>query len=413
MYFHFNSLSGILCANGDGSSEVGSLTTHTDVSSREAKKYNNIKLAVGIGEGIASFILLLLFVWLGYSLLLENYLSNYISNSYLLFIVFVLVIGFAGAVLSFPISYYSGFYLEHRFNLSNQSFLRWIWENFKGLLVSLAIGIPILLLFYFSLNQFDELWWLPFAIIMFVISVVLSQIFPILIFPIFYKITPIEDENLKERITNLAKGARLKVENVYKFNMSKTTKKANAAFTGLGKTKRIILGDTLLENYSIEEIETVVAHELGHYKKKHILKNILIGTASSFLTLFVIAILYQNSLDLFGFKEITQVSAIPLLALWSMIIGVITTPLGNILSRKFEFEADEYAVLETQNPVAFKETLEKLTDQNLGDKLPHPFIEWFFYSHPSIKNRINAIDKFAAEKDLTIEESSKLDIKKV
>ncbi len=376
----------------------------------DAKRYNNIKLTIGIGEGIASFILILLFVWLGYSLQLENYLSNIISNSYLLFVVFVLAIGFVGSILSFPISYYTGFYLEHKYNLSNQTFLKWIWENFKGLLVSLAIGIPILLLFYFSLNQFGELWWLPFAIIMFLLSVVLSQIFPILIFPIFYKITPIDNDSLKQKITKLARNANLKVENIYKFDMSKNTKKANAAFTGLGKTKRIILGDTLLDSYSTEEIETVIAHELGHFKKKHIIKNIVIGTVSSFLTLFLIALLYQNSLGWFGFENISQVSAIPLLALWSMLIGLITTPFGNILSRKFEFEADEYALLETKNPFAFKKTLEKLTEQNLGDKEPHPFVEWFFYSHPSIKNRINAIEIFAAENSLTIENSSELNI---
>ncbi|MEJ2103356.1 MAG: hypothetical protein P8X47_02130 [Ignavibacteriaceae bacterium] len=158
----------------------------------DAKKYNNIKLAIGIGEGIISFILILLFVWLGYSLNLENFLSGFIQNSYLLFIAFILVVGFVGSVLSLPINYYTGFYLEHRYNLSNQTFWKWIWEGFKGLLVSLVIGIPILLIFYFSLNYFGDNWWLPFAIIMFFISVVLSQIFPILIFPIFYKITPIE-----------------------------------------------------------------------------------------------------------------------------------------------------------------------------------------------------------------------------
>jgi len=368
-----------------------------------AKKYNNIKLAIGIGEGIVSFVLLLLFVWLGYSQQLENFLSNYFSNPYLLFISFLFALGITGSVLSFPVSYYSGFYLEHKYNLSNQTFWKWIWENFKGLIVSLVIGIPILLTFYYVLNTFYSLWWLPFAIIMFFISVVLSQIFPVLIFPIFYKITPLEDENLKERITKLAKNAKLKVENVYKFNMSKNTKKANAAFTGLGKTKRIILGDTLLDKYSVEEIESVIAHELGHYKKKHIVKNIFIGTASSFLTLFVIALLYQNSLSWFGFDSIIQVSALPLLALWSMLIGIIQSPLGNILSRKFEYEADEYAVIETKNPLAFKNTLEKLTNQNLGDKEPHPFVEWFFYSHPSIKNRIDAITKFAEKNNLIVQ----------
>jgi STE24 endopeptidase len=317
------------------------------------------------------------------------------------------VIGIVGSMLSFPISYYSGFYLEHKYNLSNQTFWKWILENLKGLLVSLVIGIPILLIFYFVINYFGSIWWLPFATIMFFISVVLSQIFPVLIFPIFYKVTPIEDETLKEKIKSLGQKAGINVENVYKFNMSKNTKKANAAFTGLGKTKRIILGDTLLANYSIEEIETVIAHELGHYKKKHIVKNIFIGTASSFLTLFVIALLYQNSLSWFGFESITQVSAFPLLALWSMLIGIIQSPLGNILSRKFEYEADEYAVIETRNPLAFKNTLEKLTDQNLGDKNPHPFVEWFFYSHPSIKNRLNAIHKFAVKNNLIIKSELK------
>ena len=376
----------------------------------EAKKYNNIKLAIGIGEGIASFILILLFVWLGFSKELEIYLSNYFSNQYLLFLAFLFVIGLTGSIISFPLSYYTGFYLEHKYNLSNQTFWKWILEGLKGLLVSLVIGIPILLTFYYILNTFHSLWWLPFATIMFFISVVLSQIFPILIFPIFYKITPIENESLKERIKKLAGNAKLKVENVYKFNMSKNTKKANAAFTGLGKTKRIILGDTLLDNYSEDEIETVIAHELGHFKKKHIIKNIIIGTASSFLTLYLIAILYQSSLNWFGFTSIIEVSALPLLALWSMLIGLVQSPLGNILSRKFEFEADEYAVIETKNPASFKKTLEKLTDQNLGDKEPHPFVEWFFYSHPSIKNRINAIEKLAKENNLSLKSESDLKI---
>jgi STE24 endopeptidase len=374
-----------------------------------AKKYNNIKLAIGIGEGIASFVLILLFVSLGYSKQLESYLSEYFLNQYLLFLLFLFVVGLAGSILSFPISYYTGFYLEHKYNLSNQTFWKWILEGLKGLLVSLVIGVPILLLFYFVLNYFGTNWWLPFAIIMFFISVVLSQIFPILIFPIFYKISPIENESLKEKIKKLANNAKLKVENVYKFDMSKNTKKANAAFTGLGKTKRIILGDTLLDNYNEDEIETVIAHELGHFKKKHIVKNIIIGTVSSFLTLYIIAVLYENSLSWFGFENITQVAALPLLALWSTLIGLLQSPLGNMLSRKFEYEADEYAVLETKNPTAFKNTLEKLTEQNLGDKEPHPFVEWFFYSHPSIKNRLSAIESFAKLINIPLDQQPQLE----
>jgi len=241
---------------------------------------------------------------------------------------------------------------------------------------------------------------LIFAFAMFLISVVLSQIFPIIIFPIFYKVVPLNDKELKTKISSLAKNAGIKVENVFSFDMSKNTKKANAAFTGLGKTKRIILGDTLLNNYSKDEIETVIAHELGHYKHKHILKNILFGTAASFLTFFIISILYKSTLSWFDFSAINQIAALPLLSLWAMLIGLIKSPIGNILSRKYEYEADQYAIESTNKPLSFINTLNKLTDQNLGDREPHPFIEWFFYSHPSIKNRITAINNFVKEKNI-------------
>ena len=363
----------------------------------DSKKYNNIKLGISIGKGISSFIIILLFVTTGLSFSLQNYISGFLSNSYLIFLVFVFVTGLAAGILFFPVNYYSEFYLEHKYNLSNQTLFKWLWEDFKGLLVSLAIGIPILLLFFYSLNKFNLMWWLPFAIVLFIISVVLARIVPVIILPLFYKVTPIDNEELKERIQKNAKDAGIIVENVYKFNMSKNTRKANAAFTGIGKSKRILLGDTLLDDYSIDEIENVIAHELGHYKRKHIIKNIIIGTASSFLTLFLIAYLYNLSLNWFGFHSITEIAALPLLSLWGMLIGLILTPLTNILSRKFEFEADEYAIISTGKKDAFVSTLNKLTDQNLGDREPNPFVEWFFYSHPSIENRISAINRFYSE----------------
>ncbi|HSP88863.1 MAG TPA: M48 family metallopeptidase [Ignavibacteriaceae bacterium] len=377
---------------------------------RDSKKYNNLKLAIGIIKGIISFILILLFVALGYSSMLVNYLSGYFSNPYLLFIAFVFVTGIATAILFAPVNYYTDFYLEHKYNLSNQTFLKYIIEHLKGLIVSVIIGVPVLLFFFYVLNEFGSLWWLPLAIGLFVISVLLGRIAPVLILPIFYKISPIDNEDLKSRIERLAEDAGIKVQNVYKFNMSKNTKKANAAFTGLGKSKRILLGDTLLENYTQDEIETVIAHEMGHYKKKHIIKNIVIGTLSSFLTLFLIALLYENTIPLFGFDSITQIAALPILSLWGAVIGLIQSPFSNILSRKFEYEADEYAVTATSKVGPYISTLEKLTEQNLGDKDPHPFVEWFFYSHPSIKNRISALKKFVKDlsfnRELKFEENS-------
>ncbi len=357
----------------------------------DAKKYNNIKLAVGITETFLTFVFLLLFVFSGLSTELVKFLENYFSNKYLIFTSFTFSVGFILSLLFFPLSYYSEFYLEHKYGLSNQTFWQWIVEDIKGVAVGVVIGLPLLILFFYFINAVGDNWWLYFAFVLFFFSVVLAQVAPVILLPIFYKITPIENEELIARIKKLGENAGLKVENVYNFNMSKNTKKANAAFTGLGKTKRIILGDTLLENFTVDEIETVIAHEMGHYKKKHILKNILLSTVTSFVVLFLIAYFYKVSLTWFDFNSITQIEATPLLVIWGMLIGLITTPLSNLLSRKFEYEADEYAVRETKKGDIFINTLNKLNEQNLGDKEPHPFVEWFFYSHPSIKKRIEYI----------------------
>jgi STE24 endopeptidase len=353
-----------------------------------AKKYNNIKLIVSVSKAVLSFTLLFLFIALGYSRFLEAEIQKIISNSYLILITFTLILGFISAIIFFPINYYVEYYLEHKYNLSNQTFWKWIWENSKGVMVGLVIGLPLLLMFYFVLIYFGELWWLPFGVLMFIVSVVLARVVPILILPIFYKVTPIENDELKERIILHSKSAGIKVENVFKFDMSKNTKKANAAFTGIGKSKRILLGDTLLSNFSNDEIETVIAHELGHYKKKHILINIIISTLISFITFYTISVLYSNTLFVFKFESIYQIAALPLLVLWASLIGLIITPISNIISRKFEYQADLYAIESTKKHTAFISTLEKLTEQNLGDSQPHPLIEWFFYSHPSLTKRI-------------------------
>jgi STE24 endopeptidase len=362
------------------------------------KKYNNTKLAIGISKTVVTFLLILLFVSTGLSLQLENWLSGFSSNSYIILIMFVAATGVASGILFFPVNFYSQFTLEHKYNLSNQTIGRWLLENLKSLLLSVLIGIPILLIFYYTMNAYGSMWWFPFAVIMFIISVLLARIVPVLILPLFYKMLPYENESLKEKISRLAEDAGIKLQNIYRFDMSKNTKKANAAFTGIGKSKRILLGDTLIENYSDDEIETVIAHELGHYKKKHIMKNIVRGTLMSFLTLFLIAFLYELSLGWFGFESILQISALPLLVLWSMIIGLVESPIGSSISRKYEYEADEYALDVTGKPEAFASTLKKLTEQNLADKEPHPFIEWFFYSHPSIRNRLAAIRRYSEEK---------------
>jgi STE24 endopeptidase len=363
----------------------------------EAKKYNRIKLQLGVVEELLSFFLLMLILALGISNSVYAYVEALSPNQYVRLILFVIIIGAVISLFTFPISFYSSYILEHKYNLSNQTLGSWIIDELKELAVGSAIGLPLLALFYWTLQLSPDYWWLIFASLMFFVSVILAQVFPIIIMPIFYKVIPVDNDSLKERITTLAGKVGLKVENVYTFDMSKNTKKANAAFTGLGKTKRIILGDTLLNNFSVDEIETVIAHELGHYKKKHIIKNLIISTISSFLFFYLINILDKLSLTWFGFTSITEIPALPLIAVWGIFIGFFTTPITNAISRKFEFEADEYAVKSTGKPEIFIKTLYKLNEQNLGDEMPNKFIEIYFYSHPSIKRRAERIRTISAE----------------
>ena len=354
-----------------------------------AKKYEKIKLTVNITESIFSLILLILFLYLGYSKKLELFAYGYTSNPYLALVIYGLMLGLISSIISFPVDYIFGFRLEHKFGLSNLTFWGWITEKLKGALVGAVIGAPIAFLFYWLISGY-ELWWFYLGCIVFGYSVLLAQIAPVLIFPIFYKFTPIENEELKNKLMELCHKAGFKVSGVYKFNMSKTTKKANAAFTGLGKTKRIILGDTLLETFTDKEIETVFAHELGHYKKGHIVKNIFISLFGTFIGLFLMSQLYINLLPVFGFTKPYEIAALPLLAAIAAVYGFLTSPLTSAISRKFEFEADRYAIDTTKDPDALESTMKKLADQNLADDEPNKLVEFWSYSHPSIKRRIEA-----------------------
>ena len=358
-----------------------------------AKKYEKIKLTVGVIEGIFSFILLLLFVVLGYSKSLERYAFSYTANPYIALIIFGLVLGLVSSVLSLPVDYIFGFRLEHKFSLSNQTLKGWIVEKAKSALIGSVIGAPLAFLFYYLLCNYT-LWWLYLAGIVWIYTILLAQIAPIVIMPLFYKFIPIENESLKERILKLCERVGFKVQGVYSFNMSKNTKKTNAAFTGMGKTRRIILGDTLISGFSEDEIETVFAHELGHYKKGHIRKGILFSVFGTLSMLFISAQLYSFLYPKFGFEHQWQIGALPLLAIIATVLGIFTKPIGSALSRKFEFEADRFAVQTTHNLPAFKSTMEKLAFQNLANTEPNKFIEFWFYSHPSINRRISEAEKY-------------------
>lgn len=353
-----------------------------------SKKYSKTKQTLSLTQSIIFYAILLVLIFTGLSKEVESFAYSFTPNSYLALLIFLGVIGIAEGVITFPLSFYSGFMLEHKYGLSNQTLGGYFKEKLKGFALGIVIGVPVLFAFYFILTSFGEWWWLVLGIFMFLFSIIIGRLAPILIMPLFYKFKPIENETLKERILNLCAKTGVKIQGIFTFDMSRNTKKANAAFTGMGKSRRIILGDTLINNFSEDEIEMVFAHEMGHYTKRHIIKLVTVSTILTFAGLFVTAMLYENSLTFFNFTGISEIAALPLLFLYLSLYGLITTPISNILSRKFEWEADTYALEVTKNREAFVSAMEKLAEQNLADKTPNKIIEFLFHSHPSLEKRI-------------------------
>jgi STE24 endopeptidase len=359
--------------------------------SNDVKAYNRIKLAAGITSSLLSFTLLVSLVTTEAGTSVARWCSSVFANPYGALLLFACAVGILQSVLTLPLAWYSGYIVEHRFGLSNQSPGQWILERLKGLAVASPFAAGVFCILYYCLGKFGGLWWLPVGIALTLISVVLVRVAPVLIMPLFYRFTPLHDGRLKERILRLCERAGVNVQGIFSFNLSKTTRKANAAFTGIGKSRRIILGDTLVREFSEDEIETVFAHELGHYRFGHIRTGILIGTASTFAGLYFAARLYDLSASALHFSAPTELGALPLLAIWLSVFGILTSPLGNMISRRHERQADAYAVRTTGKREAFVSALEKLSHMNLADPAPHPLVEFIFYSHPPIAKRIRAL----------------------
>lgn len=358
----------------------------------EAKQYTRTKLMLGVGSSLLSFVVVLAIVLSGLSKEFASWAQELADNEYVSVLLFLLAVGATESVVTLPLSFYSGYIIEHRYGLSNQTVGRWVGERTKALLVAAPLMAIISVVLYFCLKNYGMLWWLPVAVVVTLVSVVLARIVPTLIIPLFYRFTPVKDGSLKERVTALCKSAQVRFEGIFSFDMSKNTKKANAVFTGIGKAKRIILGDTLLHSFTEDEIVTVFAHELGHYVHKHLLIGMVVGVVSTFAGLFAAAHAYAFSVSLLHFNGLTDIAALPLLGVWLSLFGLISSPLGNMLSRKHEREADRYAVQTTGTKAAFISALRKLAETNLADPEPHPLVEFFFYSHPSIARRVAMVD---------------------
>ena len=296
-------------------------------------------------------------------------------------------------IFSLPLAFYSGFRLEHAYGLSNQKLGPWIVESLKKTLLSFALSLALVCGLYALIRAFPESWWVGAWLGFAGVSYVLGQLFPVLIVPLFYKYSRVADETLKQRIFHLVERFGLPLENVYSLNLSKTTKKANAMFAGLGKTKRLVLADTLLQNFSPEEIESIVAHELGHFKHRDIWHHLGFNLATSLVSFSLAFHLLRRFSPRFGFEGAGDLAAFPLLYLIFFIFGTLLTPLSNAYSRWREQEADRFS-LEATGASGFIPAMENLARLNLADPRPSRWVVWWFHTHPPIAERIEFARKF-------------------
>jgi STE24 endopeptidase len=374
------------------------MTTLDPEKQKLAKEYARIRRRLWLVDNLFSVLYFLAWLFFGWVIALRNFLLTITANDWLLVALFVAVFGGIYCVLNLPLGYYSGFILPHRFDQSNQTLKDWIVDQLKGMAIGAPLGLILLELFYLALRVTGDLWWLWVAGGMLIFTVLISNLAPILIMPLFNKYVPLGDEHqeLADRLMKLAERANTKVRGVFKFDMSKRTKSANAALTGLGNTRRIILGDTLINEFSIDEIETVLAHELGHQVHRDIPLYIAFGTFTTAVGFYLASLGMNWAVNYFGFSSVSDPAAFPALGLILGVYGLLTSPLDNAISRWRENMADDYALEVTKKNEAFASAFTRLANQNLGEVDPEKWVVFMFYSHPPLGERIEKAKRYLA-----------------
>lgn len=299
-------------------------------------------------------------------------------------------------LVELPLAFYQGYALEHRYALSNQTPRQWAADQAKGsvlgaILTSLGASIVYALI---SWNR--DWWWLAAALVFAVLMIGLAQLAPVLLLPLFYRFKPLDRPALVDRLMALATRARTPVVGVYEWALSAHTKKANAALAGVGRTRRILLADTLLADYSEDEIEVVLAHELSHHVHHDIWRGMALQGAVLLMGFLAAHLGLRAFADSAGLRGPDDPAGLPILLLAAGAISLLSAPLVNALSRAHERRADRYALDATRRPDAFISAMKRLAQQNLAEDDPSPLVQVLFYSHPPIRQRIAAARAWAA-----------------
>jgi len=371
-------------------------TAPAPTDSPEARRYNRMRRWLGIADFSLGLLLVLVLLATGWNGTLRDFAMHGAYEHYTLAVfLYVVMLMLIGKLLGVSLDYY-GFRLERRYNLSNQKLRAWVWDETKGFLVGVVLASIVVEILYFIIREFPQHWWVIAWAAFLGLFVLMAQLAPVVLFPIFYKFEPLDNDELKSRLVGLSERAGTRVRGVYKWNLSEKSKKANAALTGLGNTRRIILADTLLENYSADEIEAVLAHELGHHVHRHILKSIAVQAGITLVGFWAANWVLHYAVDrTHMFVTVSDFADLPLLVLVSTVLSFLLLPALNAYSRYNERQADRYAFQSIRSVGPFISSMNKLADQNLAERSPSRWVEWFFQSHPAISRRITAAEVWA------------------
>ena len=298
-----------------------------------------------------------------------------------------IVLGGAYGVITFPLSWVRGYVLPRRYGLLHQSMRAWLADHLKASAIGGALGLAGVEVIY-GLLRTTPWWWLVAAAVFFAGSVVMTFVVPLWVLPLFYRLTPLEPGPLRDGLLALAERAGVPVVGVWIADQSRKSRTANAAVIGLGRTRRILLFDTLVADFTPEEIRSVLAHELGHHVHGDIRRGLAVQGALTLVTFAVADIALRAGVGVWGLSGPADRAGLPWLGLILVVLGVIAMPLGNAFSRRIERQADDFALVTTADAAAFIGAMERLARSNLAERRPHPVKEFMLYSHPAIDRRI-------------------------
>jgi STE24 endopeptidase len=359
----------------------------------KAKRYARIQRRAELAGWIFDAVLLVLLLSTGWTMALRDAAFSVTAERALALLVYLAMVAAIFEVIGLPLDFYSGFLVEKRFGLSRMTLGAWVKDRLKGLGIGAVLGAGVGELFYWALARHPATWWLWVAGALIMFAVLLAQLAPVLLFPIFFKFRPIEDEELVARLRRVAERAGARVSTVLEWKLGEKTSKANAALTGWGATRRVLLADTLLEHHTPDEIETIVAHELGHHVHRDIPLAIVVESALTLVSLWVVNQALLWATPRFGFRGLADFANLPLVMIVVSAVSLVALPLVNGYSRWRERRADRFALRLTHNAEAFISAMRKLAEQNLAETQPNRVVEFLFHGHPSIAKRIAAAEQ--------------------